>query len=234
MPPKRRGRPLGPDQLAKMAAGRERARLERQQNASRSSGTDSPAREGGSTVPPLPPDDRSAAEATHPAGAVPGDVTPEEKPRTVRITTGTIPPPKFKDELATPPSSVPAPAGGKPAKKKWWEKKAPSKEEFSELTEGFSGLIQTGYAGLADIRDYAPWVHDEAQMRPYKTIIRQILKRVEFDPSMLLIALAVIQIAEQEGMTLKGDLKEHKRRKAEKEAGAPPPEGPVRIPEGAI
>jgi hypothetical protein len=168
------------------------------------------------------------AETVEPAAAESEPIT-VPVPEGIGISTG-IPPPEFKDELATPPSLFPPPPGSKPgtpAKKKWWVKDKPTAGETGELTDAFSSLIQDGYAGLAELRDYQPWVHSEAQMKPYRVIIRQLLKRLEFDPSMLLIILSLLQIAEQEGKTAYGDIKAHRERKQAQVYAAPPGDAPI-------
>ena len=124
--------------------------------------------------------------------------------------------PEYSDEMLPPPGAGTSLAPTTPPKAKrespFWKVMEPTPEEFTNLTETFVRLISKGYDGLAAVREYPGWAHSTEEMDPYRTIIKFALKRIKFDPGLLLVALAVIEIAEMEGTRLAGDLKEHKVR----------------------
>lgn len=142
--------------------------------------------------------------------------------------------PEYSDEMLPPPGAGTSLAPSTPPKAKrespFWKVMEPTPEEFTNLTETFVRLISKGYDGLAAVREYPGWAHSTEEMDPYRTIIKFALRRIKFDPGLLLVALAVIEIAEMEGTRLAGDLKEHKARSDAAKLAA----RVNTIPEGAV
>lgn len=183
--------------------------VEQQQRGSRKQTSIDPTPAPPPPVPPVP-DPLAAPPAKHP----PVETVPSSP---IAAVASGSPPPAHADQFLLPPSSTPAKADDK---KSLWKVAEPTAEEFANLSDSFSRLIQKGYAGLADFREYDGWVHADEEMEPYKVIIRCALRRIKFDPGLLLICLALVEIVEMEAIKLGGDLKEHKARK--NPAGGPP------------
>lgn len=178
-----------------------------------------PAAAEGSTPVPA----KESAPPPEPSSQPPTQPAPPPLP-SINVSSA-LPPPSNRDLIVPPtPGILPTPPSPVQAaqKAKLWEPRKATGEEFSELTEAISGLIQKGWAGLATYTEWDGWIHSEDDMRPYKRLIRFVLQRFLFDPSMLLIILAVVEIAEQE-MVRAGQYSRWKKSHPSPEAPGPAP-----------
>jgi len=116
------------------------------------------------------------------------------------VTVGSeLPPPDLKTSYMVPPSSL-APVAPKPEKEKLWQPREASPAEANELVNAFVRLELKGFDCLAVATDWDGWHHEESEMDPDRVIWRYVLKRIKFDPGLILVALACIEIAEREGV----------------------------------
>jgi hypothetical protein len=159
----------------------------------------------------------STDESRKPA-ATPGEPV---VPSTVTIGSA-MPPPENKSQYMAPPSSVAGlikPAG--PTEKEpLWNPRPATPEEGNALVEAFVRLELKGFDALATWADWDGWHHDPSEMEPDRVIWRYVLKRLKFDPGLLLVAIAAIEIMEREGERVGRYRKETKgRRPARESAG---------------
>ncbi len=126
-----------------------------------------------------------------------------------------LPPPDLTSQYMAPPSSVAGlikPAG--PTEKEpLWQPRPATAEESNALVNAFVALELKGFDGLAVWADWDGWHHDPSEMEPDRVIWRYVLKRMKFDPGLLLVALAAIEILEREG-TRYGQMAKDKKARA--------------------
>lgn len=171
---------------------------------------------GMNTTPPggvdmVPPVEKPV-DKTPPSEAAKLEASGVGKPsETVRVSSKVKP----TGDMLPPPGGARAPGSSEKKGKHEaiWKPAEPTPEEFTNLTKAFTKLIDRGYDTLADVRSYPDWHHTQEELEPHGVVIRYALKRLKFDPGLLLVVLAVMEIVEIDGRKLAGDLKMHAQMK---------------------
>lgn len=125
--------------------------------------------------------------------------TPERLPAPGSVTVSSEHPLVPPSQMLPPPGGAVPTGPPTPPKESWWKPMPPTPEEFKSLTDAFVRLELRGFDAVAAWTEWDGWKHSEEEMEPDRVIWRYVLRRIKYDPGLLMVALSVIEIAEREG-----------------------------------